>query len=230
MFHRGWRALQRSNLEQEAEQEAGPLPLVRTHQGFATSCASTLDLPSSVKIVDIIDNDPPTDHEPEGEGRKTTNFAQGAFKDSWPSTPSTDQGLCQPPSVNLTLLTTSGIDHDLFALDDAQSSVQVLLDHTLPLSKHARMWSPSSMFLEDDSCQGITHSTYRFPELVQEIHSIAQTRPKDFAQDPYLSAQASSAKSLPLHKDKNNHSRTWLIAFSDYTSGRLWTESRQKQQ
>ena len=101
-----------------------------------SSCSSTLDLPSSVKIVDITDNDPPADHEPEVEGKKTVTFAQDVCKDSTPSTSSSVLELCHPPSVSSTLLTTSGIDHDLFALADVQSSVQVLLDHTLPLSKH----------------------------------------------------------------------------------------------
>ena len=53
-----------------------------------SSCASTLDLPSSVKIVDITDNDPPTDHEPEVEGKKTVIFAQDACKDALPTTSS----------------------------------------------------------------------------------------------------------------------------------------------
>ena len=79
---------------------------------------------------------PLLDHEPEVEGKKTVTFAQDACKDALPSTSSSVLELCHPPSVNSTLLTTSGIDHDLFALDDVQSSVQVLLDHTLPLSKH----------------------------------------------------------------------------------------------
>ena len=61
--------------------------------------------------------------------------------------------------------------------------------------------------------------------MVEAIHLIAKTRPKDFAQDPYLSAHVNSAESLPLHQDKNNHSRTWLIAFGEYTGGRLRIES-----
>ena len=44
-----------------------------------------------------------------------------------------------------------------------------------------------------------------------------------FRRTLYLSAQLNAAKHLPVHKDKNNHGRTWLIAFSDY--GRLWVES-----
>ena len=130
------------------------------------------------------------------------------------------------------MLTTSGIDHDRFALDDVQSSVQILLDHTLPLSKHrtnmvTEQYVPRGRLFGGYTTRGQgsrTHSTYRFAEVVEAILLIAKTRPKDFAQDPYLSAQVNSAKSLPLHKDKNNHSRTWLIAFGEYTGGRLWIE------
>ena len=42
---------------------------------------------------------------------------------------------------------------------------------------------------------------------------------------PYLSAQLNSAMSLPIHKDKNNHSMTWLIALGNFAGGRLWIES-----
>ena len=31
--------------------------------------------------------------------------------------------------------------------------------------------------------------------------------------------------SLHVHKDKNNHNFAWLIAFGDFTGGRLWIES-----
>ena len=42
---------------------------------------------------------------------------------------------------------------------------------------------------------------------------------------PFLSAQLNAATSLPVRKDKNNLSRSWLIAFGDFTGGRLWVES-----
>ena len=75
------------------------------------------------------DNDPPSDHEPDDEGKKTVTFAQGVCQDSLPSTSSPVLELCYPPSVNSTLLTTSGIDQDRFVCPSP-------LDHTLPLSKH----------------------------------------------------------------------------------------------
>ena len=58
-------------------------------------------------------------------------------------------------------------------------------------------------------------ASYRFPEFIFAIHSLAATRPSGFADEPYLSAQLNSAMSLPVHKDKNNHSLTWLIAIGN---------------
>ena len=68
-------------------------------------------------------------------------------------------------------------------------------------------------------------ASYRFPEVIFAIHSLAATRPSGFADKPYPSAQLNSAMSLPVHKDKNNHSMTWLIALGNFTGGRLWIES-----
>ena len=42
------------------------------------------------------------------------------------------------------------------------------------------------------------------------------TRPPSFTDEPYLSAQVNASTSLPVHKDKNNHSFTWLIAFGNF--------------
>ena len=41
----------------------------------------------------------------------------------------------------------------------------------------------------------------------------------------FLSAQLSSSEQLPLHKDKNNHGKTWLTAFGSYSGEGLWIES-----
>ena len=40
-----------------------------------------------------------------------------------------------------------------------------------------------------------------------------------------LSAQLNTATSLPIHKDKNNAGRSWLIALGNFEGGRLWVES-----
>ena len=61
--------------------------------------------------------------------------------------------------------------------------------------------------------------------LVQAIVKVASTRPSGYESEPFLSAQLNAANSLPVHKDKNNDGRSWLIAFGDFTGGRLWLES-----
>ena len=73
--------------------------------------------------------------------------------------------------------------------------------------------------------EGMTHASLRFPEVVAVIHKIASTRPNGFSEEPYLSAQLNAARHLPVHKDKNNHGRSWLIAFGRYEGGHLWIES-----
>ena len=55
----------------------------------------------------------------------------------------------------------------------------------------------------------MTHASLRFPEVVSAIYS----------------AQLNAARHLPVHKDKSNHGRTWLIAFGNYEGGRVWVES-----
>ena len=57
------------------------------------------------------------------------------------------------------------------------------------------------------------------------FHDIASTRSPGFTEEPYLSAQVNTSTSLPVHKDKNKHSFTSLIAFGNFTGGRLWIES-----
>ena len=72
---------------------------------------------------------------------------------------------------------------------------------------------------------GSTHATLRFPQIVQAIVKIASTRPSGHETDLFLSAQLNAANSLPVHKDKNNAGRSWLIGFGAYDGGRLWLES-----
>ena len=73
--------------------------------------------------------------------------------------------------------------------------------------------------------EGITNATFRYPEVVSAIHVLAATRPTGFTAEPYLCVQLNAASSLPLHKDKNNFSRSWLLGLGDYEGGRLWVES-----
>ena len=70
-----------------------------------------------------------------------------------------------------------------------------------------------------------THATWRFPEVVEAIMKLANTRPDGSNSEPFLSAQLNAATSLPIHKDKNNVGRSWLIALGNFEGGRLWVES-----
>ena len=70
--------------------------------------------------------------------------------------------------------------------------------------------------------EGITQATYRYPRVVQTIHTLAKTRPSD---DTYLSAQVNCSSSLAINQDKNNHSTTWITAIGGFQGGRLWSES-----
>ena len=73
---------------------------------------------------------------------------------------------------------------------------------------------------------GITHASLKYPDVLNAVHNIALTRPRDSTTDLYMSAQLNDAISyLPIRKDKRNLSMTWLIAFGDFTGGRLWLES-----
>ena len=70
--------------------------------------------------------------------------------------------------------------------------------------------------------EGITQATHRYPKAVQAIHHLASLRGGEAKSEGYLSAQVNRAKRLQVHKDKSNHSTSWLIALGDFTGGRLW--------
>ena len=117
-------------------------------------------------------------------------------------------------------------------LESAQSSVDILLQHKLPKARQrtnvvTQDYTPHGRLFGGYTTrgEGVTMASYRFPEVIFAIHSLAATRPSGFADEPYLSAQLNSAMSLPIHKDKNNHSMTWLIALGNFTGGRLWIAS-----
>ena len=117
-------------------------------------------------------------------------------------------------------------------LESVQSSVEILLQHKLPKARRrtnvvAQDYTPRGRLFGGYTTrgEGVTMASYRFPEVISAIHTIAATRPSGFADEPYLSAQLNSAMSLPVHKDKNTHSMTWLIALGNFTGGRLWIES-----
>ena len=67
--------------------------------------------------------------------------------------------------------------------------------------------------------EGVTQATYNYPRVVEAIHHLASLRDGETKSERYLSAQVDRAQRLQAHKDKNNHSTTWLIALGDSTGG-----------
>ena len=119
------------------------------------------------------------------------------------------------------------IDHE-----SVQSSIRLLLGHRLPKARQRTNvvtpeHAPRGRLFGGYTTrgEGVTIASHRFPQVVSAIHDIASTRPPGFTEEPYLSAQVNASTSLPVHKDKNNHSFTWLIALGNFTGGRLWIES-----
>ena len=117
-------------------------------------------------------------------------------------------------------------------LESVQTSVDALLNHRLPKARQrtnvvTNDYTPRGRLFGGYTTrgEGVTIASYRFPQVVSAIHAIASTRHTGFTEEPYLAAQLNAATSLPVHKDKNNEGFTWLIAFGDFSGGRLWIES-----
>ena len=117
------------------------------------------------------------------------------------------------------------------ALDAAKAT---LLSHNLPKARQ-RTRQRTNVFEDVDQPggdfgafttrgEGITQATFRLPEIVSAIHLLASSRPSGFTTEPYMSAQLNASTSLPIHKDKNNFSRSWLIGLGSYEGGHLWVE------
>ena len=101
---------------------------------------------------------------------------------------------------------------------EVENAKRIVLEHTLPSAKHRTNVSTKDYFPRGrlfggftTRGEGVTNSTFRYPEVVSAIHVLAATRPKGFTAEPYLCVQLNAASSLPLRKDKNNFSRSWLL-------------------
>ena len=108
--------------------------------------------------------------------------------------------LGNPKKVRFASHTTSHITE----LESVQSSVDILLQHKLPKARQrtnvvTQDYTPRGRLFGGYTTrgEGVTMASYRFPEVISAIHSIAATRPSGFADEPYLSAQLNSAMSLP---------------------------------
>ena len=81
--------------------------------------------------------------------------------------------------------------------ESVQSSVRLLLDHRLPKARQrTNVVTPDNVPRGrlfggyTTRGEGLTIASYRFPQIVSAIHSIASTSPSGFTDEPYLSAQA----------------------------------------
>ena len=143
----------------------------------------------------------------------------------------TDASTSHGPSQAFTI-TTAAFPLGDDVLESVNNDVLALLQHSLPKSRTrtnvvTNQYTPRGRLFGGYTTRGLgaTHATWRFPEIVKSIMVLARSRPKGFAEEPFLSAQVNAATSLPIHKDKNNDGKSWLIAFGDFTGGRLWLKS-----
>ena len=56
------------------------------------------------------------------------------------------------------------------------------------------------------------------------MHKLAELKGGKQRDEGYLSTQLSRVKSVPVHKDSNNHSHSWLTALGNFEGGRFWLE------
>ena len=153
----------------------------------------------------------------------------------------TDASTSHGPSQAFTI-TTAALPLGDDVLESVKDDVLALLQHSLPKPRTrtnvvTNQYTPRGRLFGGYATRGLgaTHATWHFLEIVksimilararESIMILARSRPKGFAEEPFLSAQVNAATSLPIHKDKNNDGKSWLIALGDFTGGRLWLES-----
>ena len=164
----------------------------------------------------------------------TTSYSTKDFADSEQPAASSNRSssLLSPGPSQAFAMTTMTHPLDTTTLDDIHDEMLALMQHSLPKSRTrtnvvTTQYTPRGRQFGAYTTRGMgsTHATWRFPKVVQAIVKIAATRPSGFDSAPFLSAQLNAASSLPIHKDKNNDGRSWLIAFGEFEGGRLWLES-----
>ena len=186
-------------------------------------------LPSTVQIVDLELDNPATDDETTmtGDCNKAASLpCQQSIlpcerADALPCL----HGLPCSQGPAAAAMESSTADGEL---DAAKST---LLNHVLPKARQRTnvfkdVYQPRGRLFGAFTTrgEGITQATFRFPEIVSAIHLLASSRPSGFTTEPYMSAQLNASSSLPLHKDKNNFARSWVIGLGSYEGGRLWIE------
>ena len=162
---------------------------------------------------------------PSDDGTLTTTATAVGALNAPPSTPEIhDLEECDA-------MTEDATTEDINAMD-LQDAIDIVQRHSLPKARSRTnittdSYTPQGRLFGAFTTrgEGITQATYRYPKVVIAIHRIALERGKDAETEGYLSAQLNRASALPVHKDKNNHGLSWLIALGDFDGGRLWLEN-----
>ena len=186
-------------------------------------------LPSTVQIVDLELDNPMTDDETTttGDCNKAASLPcqQSVLPCEQADALPCLHGLPCSHGPAAAAMESSPADE---ALEAAKST---LLNHVLPKARQRTnvfkdVYQPRGRLFGAFTTRGvgITQATFRFPEIVSAIHLLASSRPSGFTTEPYMSAQLNASSSLPLHKDKNNFARSWVIGLGSYEGGRLWIE------
>ena len=204
------------------------------------------DTSVKIAVLDPLNNSSTSLTLQESEGKSATNFDSVSKPETLPSSttpayhfPSStapsasgqlaiDSSSCLSPELPQVFALPLGLFVSMMRLCKpstmtSRSSLSTLCQNP----GRAPTWSLPNLRQEVGSLGGLasTHATWRFPEVVDAIVKLASTRPDGFKSEPFLSAQLNVATSLPIHKDKNNVGRSWLIALGNFEGGRLWVES-----
>ena len=110
---------------------------------------------------------------------------------------------------------------DTTTLDGIHDEMLALMQHSLPKSR-----TRTNVVTTQYTPRGRLFGAYTigaFPKLFRQLSRLPLPGLLAMNQS-FFFAQLNAANSLPVHKDKNNAGRSWLIAFGDFDGGRLWLE------
>ena len=195
----------------------------------------TSALPTTVQIVALELEDPPTDDETTTMTMTMTKAVTADMTDLSTTKPTADALPCQHAASlpcqqadSLPCLQAAGLPCASAADEasvrelcetpsqsDVENAKKTVLQHSLPKARQrtnvsTKDYVPRGRVFGGFTTrgEGITNVTFRYPDVVSAIHLLAATRPQGFTAEPSLCAQLNAASSLPVHKDKNNFSRS----------------------
>ena len=188
-------------------------------------------LPSTVQIVDLELQDPPTDDEMTKTRTKKVTFDLTDLSTTTSTTRTTAADVlpclkaaslpCQQAdslpclqAAGLPCASTADKASERASCEpptefEVENAKRIVLEHSLPRAKHrtnvsTKDYVPRGRLFGGFTTrgEGITNATFRYPEVVSAIHVLAATRPKGFTSGSYLCVQLNAASSLPCIKTK----------------------------